>query len=235
MWYKIILIFVFGVFGGIFAQGILWPLLVERPLFYQYKLDANPVYRIVEKKETIIRENTALEQAVEKVEKAVVGIKTQSGEAFLEGSGLIVTSDGLAVTLASLVPKGAAFSFFVDGKAVPFEILKRDLSENLALVKLTAKDLAVLNFNDSKEVKLGERVFLVGVIFKNKLPKKIVNEGIVQSFNADFLETNILEKKSLEASPLFDIEGNILGLNTLNSEGKIISIPAAKIKQFIGF
>lgn len=235
MWYKIILIFVFGMFGGIFAEGVLWPLLVERPLFYKYKLEANPVYRIVEKKETIIRENTALELAVERAEKAVAGVRTQSGEIVLEGSGLIVTSDGLAVTLASLLPKGASFSFFVDGKAVPFEILKRDLTENLALVKLGAKDLAVLNFSDSQSVKLGERVFLVGVIFEKKLPKKIVNEGIIQSFNSDFIATNILEKKNLESSPLFDVEGNVLGLNTLDSEGKIISIPAAKIKQFVGF
>ena len=87
-------------------------------------------------------------------------------------------------------------------------------------------------------MKLGERVFLVGVIFENqKITSlgRVVNEGIVKSFNQDFIKTNIFEKNILKGSPLFDIEGKVLGLNTIDLEGKVIAIPISKIKSFAGF
>ena len=104
---KILAIFILGIFGGIFADQILWPYFVEKPLFYQYRLEKNPIY-VTEKKEIRIQENTALTDAIEKVEKAVIGVRTKTGSGkFLAGSGLILTSDGLVVTLADLVPQGS--------------------------------------------------------------------------------------------------------------------------------
>ena len=156
----------------------------------------------------------------------------------MEGSGLILTSDGLLVTLAELVPQGSDFNFFVNEEKVSFQILKRDLEENLALIKTETPNLPTAGFADLEKLKLGERVFLVGVIFENQKitsPVRVVNEGIVKSFDQDFIKTNIFEKNTLKGSPLFDIEGKILGLNTIDSEGKVIAIPISKIKSFAGF
>ncbi|MDD5145702.1 MAG: serine protease [Candidatus Pacebacteria bacterium] len=231
---KIVGIFILGIAGGIFADQILWPYLIERPLFYKYKLENVPAF-VNETKEITIQENTALENAVEKVAKIVVGIKTRTanGKVF-EGSGLIITSDGLVVTLAELVPQGSNFTFFVDGKAVSFQILKRDLKLNLALIKIDENNLGTSGFADLEKIKLGERVFLVGVIFENNVPQKIANEGIIKSFDPSIIETNIFEEKTILGSPLFDIEGNALGLNKIDSEGKVITIPISKIKSFCG-
>jgi len=232
---KIVAFFIIGTVGGIFADQILWPYFIEKPLFYQYRLEQSPVY-VTERKEVTIQENTALKEAIEKVEKTVVGVRTQTKEEkILEGSGLIVTSDGLIVTLAELVPPGSLFGFFVDGGQVSYQILKRDLKENLALVKIGKTNLPTLGFANLEKIKLGERVFLVGVIFKEKIPSKIVNEGIVKSFEEDSIKTNIFEKYTLTGSPLFNIEGEVLGLNTIDLEGEVIAIPISKIKQFIGF
>jgi len=236
--FQILAIFILGIFGGIFADQILWPYFIERPLFYQYRLEQSPVY-LTEKKETIIQENVALKNAIEKVEKTVIGVKTKTKTGkVLEGSGLIITSDGLIVTLADLVPQGSTFSFFVEGKAVSFQILKRDLKENLALVKIEKTNLPTVSFANFEKLKLGERVFLVGVIFENQkitLPGYVVNEGIVKSFDENSIETNISEKETISGSPLFDIEGNVFGLNEVDSEGKITAIPVPKIKTFTGF
>jgi len=232
---KILGVFILGIFGGIFADQILWPYFIERPLFYQYRLEKNPIY-LTERKEITIQENVALKNAIEKVEKTVIGVKTKTKAGkTLEGSGLIVTSDGLLVTLADLVPQGSNFSFFVDGEIASFQILKRDLKENLVLIKIEKTNLPTVSFFDFEKLKLGERVFLVGVVFEKTGPQKIVNEGIVKSFDEDKIETNISENENLSGSPLFDIEGNVLGLNKINSDGKVISIPVSKIKTFAGF
>jgi len=231
---KILGVFILGIFGGIFADQILWPYFIERPLFYQYRLEKNPIY-LTERKEITIQENVALKNAIEKVEKTVIGVKTKTKAGkTLEGSGLIVTSDGLLVTLADLVPQGSNFSFFVDGEIASFQILKRDLKENLVLIKIEKTNLPTVSFFDFEKLKLGERVFLVGVA-QPPFGGWVVNEGIVKSFDEDKIETNISENENLSGSPLFDIEGNFLGLNEINSDGKVISIPVTKIKSFAGF
>ena len=235
----IIGVFVVGIVGGIFADQMLWPYFIERPLFYEYGLEKNPVY-LTETNQIYIQENTALVDAIERVEKTVVGIKTKTKYGtILQGSGLIVTSDGLMVTLAELVPQGATFSFFLDGKEVSFQILKRDLQENLALLKLSDFSLTTVGFASLDKLKLGERVFLVGITFgsvKDGVQQvgKTVNEGIIKSFDQNSIQTNIIESVLSAGSPLFNIQGEILGINTINSKGNVSAIPISKIKAFMG-
>lgn len=232
---KILFIFVVGIAGGIFADQILWPYLIERPLFYQYRLDQPPVL-VTERKEVYIQENAALKEAIEKVDNSVVAVKTKTktGKA-LEGSGLVLTSDGMMVTLAELVPQDSTFSFFVEGNMASFQILKRDLKENLALVKIEKSGLATVGFFNYDQLKLGERVFLVGAVFEAGKIKDSVNEGIVKSFNQELIETNIYESSLAAGSPLFDIEGNLLGISTIEKDGRVSAIPVSKIRQFTGF
>lgn len=220
--------------GGIFADQIFWPYFVERPLFYQYRLEQTPI-NVTERKEVYIQENTALTDAIEKVEKAILGVKTltKAGKT-LEGSGLILTADGLAVTLAELVPQGSDFSFFAEGEKVHFQVLQRDSEKNLALIKLEKNNLATVGFANLDKVKLGKRVFLVGTTFKENEIYNLVNEGIISKFDSEIIETNIFDKTELSGSPLFDIEGNVLGLNTINKDGKVITIPISTIRAFSG-
>ena len=231
---KILFLFIFGIAGGIFADQILWPYFVEKPLFSEYRLEQTPIY-VTEIKEITVTENTALQDAIERVENTIVGVSTQTlGGIILQGSGLIVTSDGLFVTLNDLVPKGSVFSFFVDEELVNFQILKRDEEENLALVKVEKSNLPTLSFADFGKIKLGQRVFLMGIVFEKAGIGKTVNQGIIKSFNDNLIETNIFEQNTLAGSPLFDIYANIVGLNQINKDGKVVSIPVSKIKEFIG-
>jgi len=221
---KLVVVFVLGIAGGIFADKFLWPYLEHAPVY------------VTEKNEITIQENVALQQAVEKVEKAIVGVRTKTKEGkILTGSGVVVTSDGLMITLAELLPQGESFVFFVDGKTPQYQVLKRDLKNNLVLVKIEEQNLPTIGFADFGRLKLGERVFLVGMILGKDGSYKVVNEGIVKFFDDDHIQTNILEKNNLAGSPLFNIQGELLGLNTINSEGNVIAIPVTKLRQFVGF
>jgi S1-C subfamily serine protease len=231
---KILAIFVIGMVGGIFAEEIFWPYFVERPLFYKYKLEKPPIY-VTEKKEIHIQENTALKDAISKVENTVVFIrtKTKAGKT-LEASGFILTSDGLIITLAELVPEGSKISLFVDEEIFSPQVLKRDLDKNLALLKIEKKNLSTTGFFNFEKLKLGERVFLVGRSFENGRVKNFVDEGIVKSFDENKIETNIQPSKEILGTPLFDIEGNLLGMNYITKEGIVISIPVTHIRSFAG-
>jgi S1-C subfamily serine protease len=145
-----------------------------------------------------------------------------------------LTSDGFIITLAELVPEGSKISLFVDGEIFSPQVLKRDLDKNLALLKIEKKNLSTTGFFNFEKLKLGERVFLVGVSFENGNIKKFVNEGIVKSFDENKIETNIQPSKEILGTPLFDIEGNLLGINYLTKEGNSISIPIIHIRLFSG-
>lgn len=237
----ILLSFLVGMVGGIFADQILWPYFVERPLFYQYGLEQSPIY-VTEKKEFIIQENTALKEAIVAVENTLIGVRTETVEGeVLEGSGFVVTADGLIITLADLVPQGSDFSFYVKGKRVSYNILKRDIKENLALVEIEAEGLGTRGFADLDKVKLGERVFLIGATFVEDFLSvqpgytgEIVNEGIVKKMTKDLILTNITEDVSLKGSPLFNISGEVLGINMVNEKGEVLAIPVSKIREFTG-
>lgn len=225
---KLIIVFIFGISGGIFASQILWPNLVERPLIDKYQLASLPV-SINQTKEIIIEENTALQNIIEDIEKSIVGVssKTKAGRT-ITGSGVVVTSDGLMVTLSELVPSQGDLVFFVNGKTPNWQILKRDRKNNLVLIKLEQNDLVTVGFADLDKIKLGQRVFLLGTIF-NRKPLRFVNEGIIKFFTEEYIRTNIEEDASI-GSALFNIKGELLGLNTADD-----TIPINKIREFIGY
>jgi len=236
MWkniFKIIAIFIIGMVGGIFADQIFWPYFVERPLFYQYRLEKAPIY-VTERKEIFIQENVALTEAIEKVKNSVVFVQSKSKTGkILEGSGLILTSDGLVLTSADLVPQNYEVKLFFDNKEFTPKVLQR--KNDLALLKIEEKNLRTISFADFEKTKLGERVFLLGVVFEDNLQKMIVNEGIIKTFDENFIQTNISEDKNLQGSSLFNIEGQLVGLNTIDKEGKIVAISIKEIREFIGF
>jgi S1-C subfamily serine protease len=221
--------------GGIFATQVLWPYFIEGPLYDKYGSSQQPVY-VTEKKEIYIQENIALVDAIEKTEKIVIGVKTKTSAGKIRtGAGLAVTSDGLVVTLAELVPQGSTFYFYVDGQPVSYQILKRDAVSGLVLVKLEKNNLSAAGFADMNKIKLGERVFLQGVVFASSTPENIVDEGIIKKIDTDYLKTNIIKTEGANGSILFNIEGNVVGLNKIDAEGNIITIPVSIIKQFVGF
>lgn len=233
--FKIIAIFVFGIGGGIFADQILWPYLVERPLFYEYRLEQGPIY-VTEKNEITVTENIALQNAVEQVEKSVVAVRTitDQGE-IITGSGLVVTSDGLIITLADLVPQGQRFAFFAGGKAPNWQVLKRDFKNNLALIKLEESGLPTIGFAEYGSLRFGQRVFLIGAVLRNGDLQKVVNEGIIKTYDEKIIETNISENNNLAGSPLFNIKGELVGLIKIDYQGKVSAIPINIIREFIGF
>ncbi len=221
--FNILAIFIIGAAGGIFSNQVLWPYLVDRPV------------NVIEREEVIIQENTALKNAIEKVEKTIVGVETITKDEIYHGSGLILTSDGLIVTLADLVPEGATSEFFIDGQSVDFQILRRDSTYNLALVKVEKDNLPTVDFASYEKVKMGERVFLLGSLFGGGEVKREVNEGIIKYIDEDFIRTNILERISLVGSSLFNIKGEFLGLVITDYWSRVSSIPVTKIKSFAGF
>lgn len=235
---NIFAVFILTILGIVIWQAVLLPQLVSNPRlerFFFAKMLAEREVNVFPKEEIIIEENQALVKRIEKAEKVVVGIriKTVQGN-FLEGSGLVLTSDGLIIALADIVPQGSVVSVWVDNEKVAFEIIKRDLEQNLALIRIDKQGLATAGFADLSKIKKGQRVFLVGAIFLKDRLEKVSNEGVIRYFEQNFISTNIFENQALAGSALFDTDGNVLGINTIENDGRVFTIPVSKIQDLAG-
>lgn len=226
---QLLMVFVVGMVGGIFGNQIIWPYLVGS----QYQQKENPVY-VTETKEIFIQENTALREAVEDIKDTVIGVVTQTSQGTIKGSGMILTADGLAVTLADLIPQGGSYEFFVGQESVEFNILKRDNKNNLALIKLQKEDLPTAGFVDLERMRLGERIFLIGSFLQGDQIKKMTNQGIIKYIDEDFVYTSMFETTNLKGSCLFNIERKFVGLNTVDYWGRVSTVPVDKIRAFAG-
>lgn len=234
--FQILAILFLGALGGIFWQGAALPFFSQQPALrnlWFIEEFRNQEVNVFPKEEIIIQDNQAVIKAVTRVEKSVVGIKTVTSQgATLEGSGMILTADGKIVTLADLLPAGSKTFLYLDGQSVDFELVKTDFNKNLALLKVARSGLSTTGFADLGQLNRGTRVFFVGTIFVEEKPTLVVNEGIVKYFGSGFIRTNIFEAKSLKGSGLFNVEGNLLGLNLVDFEGKVTAIPIDIIRQF---
>ncbi len=230
--FKVLALFVLGILGGVFGSQFLLPLFLGTSFFSLPNFSSTPVYNINKIQKIYIEENRALIDALEKTKGAVIGIETRTKRGKrLNGSGLLLTSDGMAVSLAQLFPKGGVATLYFKGEKVKYQLLKRDTKRDLVLVQLKGDDFPTVGFAQPSRVKLGERVFLVGVDFREKNPAYFANEGIIRYLGEDGFETNIIEKEA-QGSALFDIEGNVLGLNYVDKFGRISVISIEEIEKF---
>lgn len=226
---RLLLFFVVGMAGGIFATQVVWPYFVEKPINEQIRMAP-----IVKHDQTIAKANADLTQAVADAEKSIVGVGyVSSKKEYISGSGLILTNDGLVLSLSSIVSQSP--SIFYNNETISSKILKRDIVNNLAIQKIEKNDLPACRFASSDGIKLGEKVFLMGKRFDGKTFTTFVDDGIIKSFDGDMIQTNISEDKSVLGTVLFNINGEVLGINYLSPAGKVISVPVSKIRQFINF
>lgn len=208
--YNLILILAVGSFGGLACFYFL----------YQNNLFTAPIV-INQKQEVIyIEDNKALIESIKETRKAIFSIKQGTQEFY----GLILTSDGLAVTLSSNLNRNP-ITCEINKEPAPCQILKRDLNQNLALIKIERDRLSTLGFYNS-EIEMGKRIYILSL--------ESVNEGIIKSIALDSLKTNIRETEPISGSPAFSLDNKIIGLAEIDKNGFVSIIPVSLIRTFVG-
>jgi len=238
--YKIILtivgVLVLGTLGALIFDVFLLPYFLLNPYFERFefvkefkagKIIVNPTNQVY------IQENDSVQNAILSVKNSVVAIEWQSPSGIVLRGGLVATSDGSIVTLLNAIPANGIFSVFLQGKEVNYKIIKTDPKNNLALLKIDQNNLATVGFATQNKMQLGEEVFLVSSV-SDKQDNWLVDEGIIREIDLNSVKTNISEKAVVSGSGLFNSFGQLLGLNFVDSDGKISAIPIDKIQALLG-
>src|SRR5476651_990077 len=138
------------------------------------------------------------------------------------GSGFIIDPSGLVVTNNHVIADADEVSVILnDGTTLKAEIIGRDTKTDLALLKVkAAAPLKAVKFGDSDKLRLGEWVIAIGNPFSLG---GTVTAGIVSARNRDinsgpydsYIQTDAAINRGNSGGPLFNLDGEVIGVNTL--------------------
>lgn len=148
------------------------------------------------------------------------------------GSGFIISADGYIVTNNHVIEQAdeVRVELYTGGELVA-EVVGRDPRTDIALLKVASDDpLPFVVFGDSDAAKVGEWVLAIG----NPLGQGFsVSSGIVSARNRtlqgsydDFIQTDAAINRGNSGGPLFNMAGEVIGVNTaiLSPNGGSIGI-----------
>jgi serine protease Do len=162
------------------------------------------------------------------------------------GSGFIIDTTGLIVTNNHVVEGADTIQVHMqDGTIMKAELVGRDPKVDLAVIRVKSeKPLPVVAFGDSDKLRIGEWVTAIGNPFGLG---GSVSLGIVSARNRDinagpyddYIQTDAAINKGNSGGPLFNMNGEVMGINTAifsptgGSVGIGFSVPANTAKSVV--
>jgi serine protease Do len=161
-----------------------------------------------------------------------------------QGSGFFITSDGYAVTNNHVVQNAEKVQVTADdGKTYSAKVIGTDPKTDLALIKIDGSNFPFVKLADTPP-RIGDWVLAVGNPFGLG---GTVTAGIVSARGRDigagpyddFIQIDAPVNKGNSGGPTFDVDGNVIGVNTAifspsgGSVGIAFDIPAETVKNVV--
>jgi serine protease Do len=138
-----------------------------------------------------------------------------------QGSGFIISPDGLIMTNNHVVGDADKVTVrLLDGREFKAKVIGTDPPTDVAVIKINAHDLPVLELGDSEKLEVGDWVLAVGNPFglSHTLTAGIVSakgrSGIGLNDYENFIQTDAAINPGNSGGPLVDLDGKAVGINT---------------------
>ena len=161
------------------------------------------------------------------------------------GSGFIISEDGLIVTNHHVIDGAQSVSITLhSGEEVEATVVGSDPLTDIALLDIAGDEHPMVSFGSSEDLKVGEAVIAVGSPFGLG---GTVTSGIIsaksRNINSgpfdDFLQTDAAINRGNSGGPLFNMDGEVVGVNTAiyspdgGSVGIGFSVPADLVTEVV--
>lgn len=164
------------------------------------------------------------------------------------GSGFIISKDGYVVTNNHVVDGADEVRVtLTDRREYEAQVIGTDPRSDLALLKLQAEDLPTVHWGDSEKIKVGEWVVAIGSPFGldysasagivSAMGRSIPNES--RENYVPFIQTDVAINPGNSGGPLFNLEGEVIGINSQiytrsgGSIGLSFAIPASLAQDVV--
>jgi serine protease Do len=163
------------------------------------------------------------------------------------GSGFVVSADGVIITNNHVIENADEINvIFASGRTLQAELIGTDVETDIAVLKVESDaPLPFVEFADSDAAEVGDWVMAIGNPFGFG---GSVSAGIISARNRDiqsgryddFIQTDAAINRGNSGGPLFNLNGEVVGVNTAiisptgGSVGLGFSIPANLVEQVSG-
>ncbi|NJP06020.1 MAG: PDZ domain-containing protein [Chloroflexaceae bacterium] len=178
-------------------------------------------------------QSDAMVLAVERVSPAVVTVLNINSEAGGSGSGVIVSENGYILTNHHVVEGATELAvIFADGTRQDVTLVGSDPLSDVAVVKATEAVPAVAVVGESDALQPGETVLAIGSPLGNF--RNTVTSGVVSALNRSvgnlegLIQTDASINRGNSGGPLINLEGEVVGLNTLVVRGGFLGSDQAE-------
>lgn len=149
------------------------------------------------------------------------GQAPQKRRATALGSGFIISPDGYIVTNNHVIDGADEITVRLhDGDTLEAELIGRDPKTDVALLKVEPKeDLPFVKWGDSDSARIGDWAMAIGNPFGlgGTVTAGIIsarNRDINQGPYDDFIQTDASINRGNSGGPLFNLEGDVIGINS---------------------
>jgi serine protease Do len=260
----LVAVIVISALSGMLAAHYLFPRLAATKLFskYEFLRKSTENVTVINKTEQIyVKEDSSIGKITDQVSAAIVNIVSYSspGSEFRNGTGEIVTSDGIIMTYtdalilsdASLATPEVKYKVMTaNGNSYDGELVGVDSWSNLAFIKINASNLPVISFENNGEYGPGEKVIAIGndtTEYQNRYNSGVLN-GFMPSYNISAQALSVAEKlegvyltdfnaeRLSVGGPVIDYSGQVVGIigSTMkNNQVEYFEIPSEKVKRVV--
>jgi S1-C subfamily serine protease len=200
---------------------------------------------------------------VKKVEPMIVSIDVKNNSSEDQGTGMIITANGLVVTnnhvIAAAVGNGGTITVTRTGstKSLPATLVGTNPVDDVALIRINnAKGLPTMTFGNSNDVVTGDAVVAIGNALGLAAGTPTVTSGIVSALGRtvtassaaatetlnNMIQTDAAINPGNSGGPLLDSDGDVIGMNTAvagtlndgtSAQNIGFAIPAATIESLL--
>ena len=166
----------------------------------------------------------SLPELYKKVIPSVASITALSSTAKSTGTGIVMSQDGYLITNYHVVSGAEAITVLLsDEQEYTATLVGGDETSDLAVLKISARNLTPAEFGDSDAVEVGDAVVAIGDPLGTEL-RGTMTDGIICGINRDvqvgdrtmtLMQTNAALNAGNSGGPLVNMSGQVIGINTM--------------------
>ena len=156
----------------------------------------------------------------------------------------MIRADGYILTNHHVVVDADKLSVRLkDGRRFPAKVVATDDRTDIAVIKIEAKGLVVAEFGDSDALKVGQLVCAIGAPYNQdysftcgwvsgKGRSNLLGQTSKTILYEDYIQTDAFINPGNSGGPLFDVDGKVIGMNTLINgigRGLAFAIPSSML------
>jgi S1-C subfamily serine protease len=187
-----------------------------------------------------------LQKEEEDSQRGPGGRRTPESPSQSEGSGFIIRENGYILTNLHVVDGASKLEVRTyAGKRLPAKLVGSDTKTDIAVIKVEAERLPAVTFGDSDALRIGQLVCAIGAPFSQaysftcgwvsgKGRTDLLSRATNRLLFEDYIQTDAFINPGNSGGPLFDVEGRVVGMNTLINgmgRGLAFAIPSNLLRN----